>query len=87
METLYLYRSKRKNFRPHKEGVAQESVAQKYPLIRARVSKELKARIVQRRRELNKGESELTRTLWEDYFKKLDKKEQAEDVKDFLERV
>lgn len=28
MKTFYLYRSKRKNFRPHKEVVAQESVAQ-----------------------------------------------------------
>lgn len=87
METFCLYRSKRKNFRPHKEVVAQESVAQRYPLIRARVSKELKARVVQRCKELDKGESELTRKLWEDYFKKLDQKEQAEDVKDFLERV
>lgn len=58
METFYLYRSKRKNFRPHKEVVAQESVAQRYPLIRARVSKELKARVVQRCKELDKGERE-----------------------------
>jgi len=74
METFYLYRSKRKYFKPQDKVVAQESVAQKYPLIRARVSKELKLKVKERCKELNKTESELTRILWEDYFKKLKEK-------------
>jgi len=44
-------------------------------MTRARVLKELKLKIKERCKELEKTESKLTHLLWEDYFKKLKEKQ------------
>jgi hypothetical protein len=73
----------RKKSKAVKKLVAQNSVAQKYPLVRSRVPAELKSRIIKRAIELKSNESKLTRILWEDYFKKLDDKRMSEEMRGF----
>ena len=80
MDTFYKYKRKTKKTMPHNDVVAQESVAQKYPVVRSRVSKELKIKITLLTKETEKSESELTRLLWENYFKKKEDKAWQEEV-------
>jgi hypothetical protein len=67
----------------HKKDVAQNSVAQRYPLVRSRVPAELKTRITKRAIELKSNESKLTRILWENYFNKLDEQRMREEMSGF----
>jgi post-segregation antitoxin (ccd killing protein) len=82
MSEFIKYRSKRNKSTSQNKSVAQNVVAQKerYPVIRSRVSVELKSRILEVAEEKGLSVSEMTRLLWEDYLEKKFQKEWQEEV-------
>ena len=64
--------------------VAQSNVAQnKTNVLRARMDNNLYNKIKEKCLETGKGEGELTRLLWMDYFKKIENKAWQEETKDW----
>lgn len=65
------------------ELLPQKNVATKDKILRLRIDNKLKTRISEISAEKNKSASELTRLLWQDYFKKLDNKRWQEEIKEW----
>ena len=61
----------------------QQDVATKDNILRLRIDSKLKKCISELSVEKNKSASELTRLLWQDYFKKLDNKLWQEEIKEW----
>jgi hypothetical protein len=74
MENFYNYRSKRKDFSKGKSMCTQSSCTQD-DLLKLRISGDMKTKIMNLAKEKNMSASEMTRLLWENYFKK--KKDKA----------
>jgi post-segregation antitoxin (ccd killing protein) len=74
MSEFIKYRSKRNKSTSQNKSVAR------YPVIRSRVSVELKSRILEVAEEKGLSVSEMTRLLWEDYLEKKFQKEWQEEV-------